>query len=321
MIAFRCSCGKTLQVADDLAGKQVQCPHCNQILAVPTAAIKSGPAAAPIQVEPPVPAPASKPRDDDRDERDDRARRRRPPAPASSSSWKIVLIVVGVCFAVLCCGGSILTALLVPAVQKVREAAARTQTSNNMKQLALAVHNFHDVNRRLPDPAENGLSWRVVILPFIEQNNLFNQFDKAQPWDGPNNNRFLGMMPMQFLNISRPDAPPGQTFFQFVTGPQTMFPGGPRRIVDIADGAATTLMIVEASDAVPWTKPADIIYDPQGPLPRLGDPLRPSPFFASFADAAVIRVPPLDERTLRGLLTANGGEAVDMNLVFGGMRP
>src|SRR5204862_399337 len=84
---------------------------------------------------------------------------------------------------------AILIGLLLPAVQKVREAAARMSCSNNLKQLALACHNFHDQNQRLPPGCANdmppfgtdtspqwGSSWKVYILPFIEQDNIFRQW-------------------------------------------------------------------------------------------------------------------------------------------------
>jgi prepilin-type N-terminal cleavage/methylation domain-containing protein/prepilin-type processing-associated H-X9-DG protein len=74
---------------------------------------------------------------------------------------------------------AILIGLLLPAVQKVREAAARMSCSNKMKQIGLAAHNYHDANGQLPPSydARTGLSWHVLILPYIEQDNLFRQFD------------------------------------------------------------------------------------------------------------------------------------------------
>ncbi len=85
---------------------------------------------------------------------------------------------------------AILIGLLLPAVQKVREAAARTKCQNNLKQIALAIHGFHDVRRSLPTSGDkyipsgtgapgNQLSWHVSVLPFLEQAALYDQFNKA----------------------------------------------------------------------------------------------------------------------------------------------
>jgi len=81
---------------------------------------------------------------------------------------------------------AILIGLLVPAVQKVREAAARIQCGNNLKQLGLACHSFHDANKWLPPSRVRNdyLTWAVLLMPYIEQDNVYRQFDVSKPYAG-----------------------------------------------------------------------------------------------------------------------------------------
>ncbi|MBM4090163.1 MAG: DUF1559 domain-containing protein, partial [Planctomycetes bacterium] len=100
----------------------------------------------------------------------------------------------------------ILVALLLPAVQSAREAARRTSSSNNLKQIALAMHNYHDVYKKFPPRASldaNGkplLSWRVHILPFVEEVALYEQFKLDEPWDSPHNSQLIDKMPRVYQN-------------------------------------------------------------------------------------------------------------------------
>ena len=88
---------------------------------------------------------------------------------------------------------AILIALLLPAVQQAREAARRTECKNKLKQIGIALHNYHDVNSAFPPGAvsvSNGLSWLVSVLPFMEQDNLFEQFDFSIAHNSGVNNPF-----------------------------------------------------------------------------------------------------------------------------------
>jgi hypothetical protein len=208
---------------------------------------------------------------------------------------------------------------LIAGTMKVREAANRMNSSNNLKRMALAMYNHHDAYGSFPPAAicdQNGkplLSWRVAILPYVEGGELYRQFKLDEPWDSPNNKPLLARMPKLYQSVDRKTAEPGMTFYQVFTGKDALF-DGPRkpRITDITDGTSNTLMIVEAGEAVPWTKPADVPYDPNKPLPRLGDPTKDG-FNAAFCDAAVRWLKrTLPDMTLRALITPRGGEPVQL---------
>jgi hypothetical protein len=206
--------------------------------------------------------------------------------------------------------------LLVPAVWKVREAAARVQSQNNLKMMALSFHNHQDQMGRMPPAAIRSpdgrplLSWRVAILPYLEQEALYRQFRLDEPWDSPHNKRLLSQMPRVYA-LPGDDPATGMTHYRVFVGPRTPFedPRGPK-ITDFTDGTANTFLIVEAADAVPWTKPDELTYTPGGPLPRLGG--RPSAGFnAALADGSVYFVPDdLPPSSIEALITARGGEAV-----------
>jgi hypothetical protein len=210
--------------------------------------------------------------------------------------------------------------LLIPAIDRVREAAARAQSQNNLKQMALAMHNYHDTfmhlppaggEQGMPGPPGPKMSWRVAILPFVEQDFLYRQYNPNEPWDSPNNKRLLNQMPKIYQLPGEETAPPGHTYYQVFVGPTAGFenPQG-TRLMDVTDGVSNTLMIVEAETAVPWTEPQDLTFNPNGPLPRMGKHFR-SGFNVVFMDGSARLMPHnVPETTLRAMITRNGGEMV-----------
>ncbi len=164
----------------------------------------------------------------------------------------------------------VLVALLLPAVQSAREAARRAQCTNNLKQMALAMLNYESATGAFPKPAitdKDGkplLSWRVAILPYIEQQGLYNRFKLDEPWDSPHNKELIKEMPQTYVCPSRANAEPGTTTYRVFVGPGALFEEGKgTNIANITDGTSNTIMISESSESVPWTKPdAELKFDP-----------------------------------------------------------
>jgi prepilin-type processing-associated H-X9-DG protein len=198
---------------------------------------------------------------------------------------------------------------------------AVTTGQNNIKQIALAFHNFESANAFFPQDVKDKdgkpiLSWRVHILPYIEEDNLYKLFKLDEPWDSADNKKLIEKMPKLFAPVHT-KAKAGHTFYQGFTGGGALFGGKDKlSIVNITDGTSNTALVVEAGDAVIWSKPADIVYDPKKPLPKLGGDLDGN-FNLGFADGSVRWVRKgFDEKTMRLIITANDGELVDVNKLF-----
>ena len=210
-------------------------------------------------------------------------------------------------------------ALLLPAVQAAREAARRTQSTNNLKQIGLAMHNFHDVYKFFPAAAgydqqsKPTLSWRVYILPYLEQQELYNSFHLEEPWDSEHNKALIARMPVVYLNPNLPSANEGKTNYLAVVGEKMAInPKQGTGMVDMTDGTSNTIMVVEANAdrAVVWTKPDDWTPDDKNPLAGLIG-LRPASFLALFADGSVHLISEkTDANILKALFTRNGGEVI-----------
>src|SRR5262249_16425317 len=114
------------------------------------------------------------------------------------------------------------------------------------------------------------LSWRVVLLPFLEEKDLYEQFKLDEPWDGPHNRELMQRMPKCYRVGGMNLQDPPDTFYQVLIGKGTAFErDGLRLSHDFPAGTDNTILVVDASVAVPWTKPEDVIVDDTPLLPKL----------------------------------------------------
>ena len=213
-------------------------------------------------------------------------------------------------------------ALLLPAVQQAREAARRSQDKNNLKQIAIALHNSHETYNEFPASAiqdkkgKELLSWRVHILPYVDQLPLYEQFHLDEPWDSEHNKKLIERMPPVYKapHLSAQTIKDGKTTYLAPKGKGLAWEGKKgMKIRDFTDGTSNTILLVEAkeSNAVVWTKPEDLEVDMKEPLKALKSAVAGG-FHILLADGSVRFVSDMiDVETFKKLLTRNGGEVVD----------
>ncbi len=208
-------------------------------------------------------------------------------------------------------------AALAPAFQAQRSTARRMQSTNNMKQLGLAFHNYAQVNKgQFPTSVMIGpdgktpYSWRIAVLPYLEQNDLYKQYNFNEPWDGPNNRKLLDKMPVIFHH---PDGDGKSSSYYLPVNAHAVGSPQPSDIAKMTDGLSNTILLVEARREIPWTKPEDIPVPvptdgPDAPLPKLGG-FSTDGYNAAFADGAVkFLKDSIDPETLKALFSKDGGE-------------
>ncbi len=177
----------------------------------------------------------------------------------SGFTWIELLVVLAI-LAVLC-------ALFIPfsRLGGVRNASLRSQCKNNLKQIGLALHNYHDTYKTFPpaytvDAAGQPLhSWRTLILPFVDLQALYDKIDLSKPWDDPTNAEAVKTCPPVYRCPSS-TAPSDQTTYLAIAGPDgCLSTTHPRPLSEITDGTSNTLMVVEVpmANAVPWMSPLD----------------------------------------------------------------
>jgi prepilin-type processing-associated H-X9-DG protein len=215
----------------------------------------------------------------------------------------IVLAVVGSVGSVLCGGG------LIYGIARVRDvaqrAAAKTQSKNRLLEIGIAMNECDLVTGSLPpgaiysaDGTRPLLSWRVALLPSLHQDQLYQQFHLNEPWDSPHNITLLSQIP----EVYQPphhfgDDRTGYTHYRIFhmkdadrarTTDRPVFVGNNKKpLMQIERGMTNTILVVEAADAVPWTKPDELPFPVNGPVePLLGGILK-NGYNVLFADAHV----------------------------------
>lgn len=212
---------------------------------------------------------------------------------------------------------AMLVGLLLPAVQAAREAARRNNSINHLRQLVLALLNHESATQFFPphaiynDDDEPLLSWRVKILPYLDEQELYEQFHLDEPWDSEHNKQLIERMPAIFSNPNGGE--PGKTHYVGLVGDDFFFRGDRdgRRIGQITDGTSKSICIVEADDPVIWTKPDDLKFDEDNPMKGLGNMRAGNIFGAAFVDGHVESISrQVNPELFKAMITINGGEAV-----------
>jgi prepilin-type processing-associated H-X9-DG protein len=300
-------CGVTTDVADDYAGQSGPCAQCGKMITVPMPAGGSPFLGGGV------------------------------PQKRGMGTGSIIAIVLAVVLVVaLVCGGILVApVLLLPGVQAAREAARRTACTNNMKQIALAMHSYAQKYKSFP-PAyiadKNGKpmhSWRVLILPFMEEDSLYRDYRFDEPWDSPHNRTLAARMPRVYACPS--DSPTGtpntHTDYAMIVGPHTISDGPTaHRLSDFTDGTSNTIMVVEATGAgINWMEPRDLKAEgmqfcinggPYGnPNAKLSEISSPHSGGANVAlcDGSVHFISSsIDPKILKAMITIDGGEAITL---------
>jgi prepilin-type processing-associated H-X9-DG protein len=301
-VNFTCPhCGATTEVADQYAGQSGPCAHCGKMVTVP------------------LPGGMSPPTDVGR-----------PVMQGMGTGAIVAIVLVVVLLVALVCGG-VLAGLLLPAVQAAREAARRAQCSNNLKQISLALLQYEQAHGCFPPayiPDKNGKpmhSWRVLILPYMEEKGLYDQYRFDEPWDGPHNKTLAFQMPRVYACPT--GASPGgvMTSYAMLVGPHA-FSTGPkgRKISEIIDGTSNTIMVAETANlGVNWMQPQDLdvgqmrlaVNGGRSKGSTRGTEIsssHPGGAYVAFCDGSVqLLSDTVDGKTLKRLTTIDDGEAID----------
>jgi hypothetical protein len=206
---------------------------------------------------------------------------------------------------------------LLPAIRRAREEARQVQSMNNLRQIALAMFNFESNRRRFPAATLLGPdgttphSWRVAILPYLGYQQLYDRYRLNEPWDSEHNRELINEIPPIYRHPFDDPTSTNTSYF-VLTGPDTIFFNNEgTRLAQITDGTSNTILVVEAKRDIPWTKPEDIPYAADQPIPKLGGWQENNRFLFARSDGSVTtEQADQNEELLRAKITRNGGEVL-----------
>ena len=200
-----------------------------------------------------------------------------------------------------------------------KEKEARMRINGNLFVLGMAMHRYHDENGHFPRPAITNkegkplLSWRVALLPYLGQEKLHKQFKLDEPWDSVHNKTLLAKIPKIYATPAGAKKVADATYLQVFVGKNSVFEEAKDiQFSDVTDGTSSTLMIIESGKAVPWTKPEDLLYAANKPVPELGGSIADGLISLVYVDGSthILRraVTKEYEGKLRACITRNGGD-------------
>jgi prepilin-type processing-associated H-X9-DG protein len=245
------------------------------------------------------------------------------PAERSSGMSPLSLLLIALGGLVVLFGPAVVViALLLSAAGAAREAVRQEQCAGNLKQIALAMQRYHERYGCFPpayltnEDGEPAHSWRVLILPFLEQGSVYNQYSFDDRWDSVTN-RIVFDVQMPVYGCPGDDRGSlYDTSYMMVVGPGMLSDGsGWTTMRDISDGTSNTIMIVEvARSGTHWAKPGDLNAEEIGLAPdrQTGRAVRnghPAGVNAVFCDGSVRMLPETTApEDLRAMATIAGGE-------------
>lgn len=219
--------------------------------------------------------------------------------------------------------GGLIVALLIPAPRSAREAGRRNQCLSNLKQIGLALHTYHDEHGAFPpaytvDADGNRLhSWRTLLLPYLDQQALFESIDLTKPWDDPVNAEARETVLWAYVCPSSPDESKYSNYLAVIGPEHLFFDSTPRKKTDVTDGFAKTIALVDVvttrEPGVHWMSPQDTTLDVVLAYNAESRMNHPGIFLALFLDGHVAGISTdSDQERRRAMLTIAGGEDLEL---------